>query len=115
MITKKLLVFLFLGVVTAGLSGCKSEDQMKAQISELTSKLDEANKKSAQQTEELKAANHDIRELKELVAKLGNAVVDMKKEVGDRRNGASKKAANPTRIKSKKASLTSKKSHHNRR
>ncbi|HRK01468.1 MAG TPA: hypothetical protein PLH57_02285 [Oligoflexia bacterium] len=81
---------------------CKGDDQLKGQVSDLTAKLEEANKKISDQDGALKSATGEIKELKELVAKLGNAVVDLRKA-----NEPKKKVA----VKTSKKTPSKKPSH----
>ena len=70
------------------LGGCKQQQQMKEQIDAVDSKMAESQKRITFLDNELKKTNIEITQLKALVTRLGNVVVDLQKAEDERAKAA---------------------------
>lgn len=80
------VILTFLSILSLG--GCKQQQQMQQQIEGLEAKSSEAQKKMAALDGDLKKANFEITQLKALVTRLGNVVVDLQKAEEERAKAA---------------------------
>ena len=100
------------------LGGCKAQQQMQQQITEMDGKLADAQKKITTLESELKKEASDMTQLKGVIAKMGDVVVNLQKTEDDRQKKAAEaaaKAAQAAEMAAKKKAgpkgLPSKKKH----
>lgn len=73
--------------------GCKQQQQMAQQIEQMDAKMSDSQKRLTSMDTEMKKANFEIQQMKALVTKLGNVVVDLQKLEEDRKAAEAAKAA----------------------
>ena len=73
--------------------GCKQQQQMAQQIEQMDAKMGDSQKRMTALDTELKKASFEIQQMKALVTKLGNVVVDLQKAEEDRKAAEAARAA----------------------
>jgi len=103
----------FAMVVLISSSGCKQQQQMQQQIEAVDGKMSDAQKRITYLDNELKKTNFEITQLKALVTKLGNVVVDLQKAEEEKAKAAeAAKAANAARQGAGKKKAPPARKHH---
>lgn len=102
-----LIVILALGMF----AGCKDQDA-QTKVAELESKMAESQKKMTSMDSELKKASFEIAQLKNLMTKMGEVVVNLQKASEERGKRSGGHDAAKAGAAKKKAPVPAKKKHH---
>ncbi len=100
---KRLLLITMLAFTLLGITGCKAQKQMQQQITDMETKIADHERRIAAMDTDLKRTAIEQSQLKPLVTKLGNVVVDLQKAEEDRQ-----KAAAEAKLKAAAAAATKK-------
>ncbi len=77
-----------LTVALLSVGGCKQQQQMAQQVEQMSGQMTDSQKRLSALDSEVKKANFEIQQMKALVTKLGNVVVDLQRVEEDRAKAA---------------------------
>lgn len=100
--------------LSIGFAGCKGSEEMKTQIADLTSKNAESEKKLTSIETELKKTAFEVEQMKGIVSKLSDVVLNMQKAKEIHASAPAKKASTAAKKAPAKHAAPSKhaKKHH---
>jgi outer membrane murein-binding lipoprotein Lpp len=99
--SKLVLIACVIGLL--GLAGCKMQQQMQTQITDLETKVTDTQHRVTAMDADLKKANFEIGQMKSLIAKLGDTVVNLQRVEEERQKKAAEDAAKAAAMPKRKA------------
>lgn len=93
--TRRIYILLAMASVFAALSlsGCKAQKQMQQQIADMDARMGDMQRRLTAMDAEVKRMGTDNAQIKGLLTKLGNVVVDLQKAEEDRQRAAAEAKA----------------------
>lgn len=98
----KLVIMAVMVAGLVALAGCKGQQQMQQQMADLNTKVDDAQKRTASMDAEIKKTKFEVDQLKGLVTKLSEVVLNLQKSE-DERQAKARAAAEAAAAKAAKA------------